>query len=187
MRVTGGSLKGRELAAPKGRAVRPTSGKVRESIFSVIGPRIAGSRVLDLFCGVGTLGIEAMSRGAREAVFLETSPAALKFLERNLSTLGIRDVAKVIKSDCRSFLRSKAPCREFDLVFADPPYSLKCGREIVELLEEQDILCPGALVVFEHSRFEDLPDRTGKLLLAKRRRFGDSVFSIYEASAKEGK
>ena len=187
MRVTGGSLRGRELSAPKGRAIRPTSGKVRESIFSVIGPRVTGSRVLDLFCGVGTLGIEAMSRGASEAVFIETSPAALKFLERNLSTLGIRDSARVIKSDCRSFLMSGAHGEEFDLIFADPPYSLKCGREIVEIVEGLDILCPGALLIFEHSRFEDLPDRSGKLLLAKRRRFGDSVFSIYEASAKEGK
>lgn len=187
VRITGGILKGRKLDAPKGLDTRPTSGKLRESLFGIIGREISGGRVLDLFCGVGTLGVEALSRGAKEAVFVEKSEAALKFLRKNLSSLGILESSRVVRSDSTDFLESPASGERFSLVLADPPYSLGIGSDIISLLGELPVLEPGGLFVFQHSKLEDLPRSSGRLVLVRERRFGESVFSIYRAAVKEEK
>ena len=176
MRVVAGRYGGRRLTAPPGDETRPTSDRVREALFSVLGPSIEGARVLDLFAGSGALGIEALSRGAAEAVFVERSRKAINAIEANLEALGIE--ADVRPVEARAALRAASARREaYDLVFLDPPYrrAAELGRELSEGLAA--VLAPGARVVTESDRRAplelDLP-------LADERRYGDTVIRIHE-------
>ena len=118
LRITGGELGGRRIRVPRGD-VRPTTERVREAIFSILGD-VAGARVLDLFCGSGALAIEALSRGAAEATLVDTRPATAR---RNLEALGLAERARTVRSDAARFLR-RAEASSFDLVLCDPPYRL---------------------------------------------------------------
>lgn len=176
MRVVAGLYGGRKLTAPAGGETRPTSDRVREALFSVLGPSIQGARVLDLFAGSGALGIEALSRGAAEAVFVDRSRTAINAIRANLDALGIE--AEVRPIEARAALRAASARREaYDLVFLDPPYrrAAELGRELSEGLIA--VLAPGARVVTESDRRAplelDLP-------LADERRYGDTVIRIHE-------
>ena len=123
MRVIAGQWGGRRLQAPSGESTRPTSDRVREALFSILAPRIEGARVLDLFAGSGALGIEALSRGAAAATFVDSAAAAIRAVRANLEALGIE--AEVVRADARRFLGgASAAARQYDLVFLDPPYRL---------------------------------------------------------------
>ena len=176
MRVVAGTYGGRRLTAPPGDETRPTSDRVREALFSVLGPSIQGARVLDLFAGSGALGIEALSRGAAAAVFVDRSRKAVTAIRANLDGLGIE--AEVRPIEARAALRTASARREaYDLVFLDPPYrrATELGRELSEGLTA--VLAPGARVVTESDRRAplelDLP-------LADERRYGDTVIRIHE-------
>ena len=177
MRVGAGLYGGRRLIAPAGRETRPTSDRVREALFSVLGPSVRGARVLDLFAGSGALGIEALSRGARSAVFVDRSHKAITAVRANLSALGIE--AEVRPIEARAALRAASARREaYDLVFLDPPYrrTAELRRELSEALTA--VLAPGARVVTESDRRAplelDLP-------LADERRYGDTVIRIHDS------
>jgi 16S rRNA (guanine966-N2)-methyltransferase len=148
MRVVAGRFKGRTIYAPKGRATRPTSDKVREALFSVLGD-IDGARVLDLFAGSGALGIEALSRGAAHATFVDDDTQASAAIRRNLDAIGI-EAADVQRRDALAFLRNAE--RHFDLVFVDPPYSSapRLGRQLSELLPA--VLSEKARIVTEQDK-----------------------------------
>jgi 16S rRNA (guanine(966)-N(2))-methyltransferase RsmD len=176
MRVVAGTYGGRRLVAPAGTETRPTSDRVREALFSVLGPSIDGARVLDLYAGSGALGIEALSRGAATAVFVDRSRQAIQAVRANLEALGIE--ADVRPIEARAALRAASARREaYDLVFLDPPYrhAAELGRELSEALTA--VLAPGARVVTESDRRAplqlDLP-------LADERRYGDTVIRIHE-------
>jgi 16S rRNA (guanine(966)-N(2))-methyltransferase RsmD len=175
MRVIAGQWGGRRLQAPAGAATRPTSDRVREALFSILGDRVAGARVLDLFAGSGALGIEALSRGAAEATFVDSSPAAIKALRANLEALGVD--AEVRRADARVFLRGASRAgHHYDLVFLDPPYRLaeRLGRELSEALPA--VLAPGGLAVSESDRRSVLHlDMTP----IDERRYGDTVIRIH--------
>ena len=177
MRVVAGLYRGRRLVAPPGDATRPTSDRVREALFSVLGQgSIEGARVLDLFAGSGALGIEALSRGAAEAVFVDRAPAAIKAVRANLDALGIE--ADVRRLDALAALRTaSARAEAYDLVFLDPPYrrAAELGRALSEALPA--VLAPGARVVTESDRREPL-----ELVLAvtDERRYGDTVIRIHD-------
>jgi 16S rRNA (guanine966-N2)-methyltransferase len=175
MRVIAGRWGGRRLTAPPGDATRPTSDRVREALFSVLGARVGGARVLDLFAGSGALGIEALSRGAAEATFVDSAPAAIRAVRANLEALGIE--AAVRRADARRFLDSASgAARQYDLVFLDPPYRLtgRLGRELTAALPA--VLAPGAAVVAESDR--RAPLELGLDLLDERR-YGDTLIRIY--------
>jgi 16S rRNA (guanine966-N2)-methyltransferase len=172
MRVTGGRLGGRRLVAPPS-GVRPTADRVREALFARLRD-LDGVCVLDLYAGTGALGIEALSRGAERAVFVERSNASLAALRRNLLALELDACTRVVRGDVRSALRRLAGERErFDLVLADPPYD---DREIatpLSLLVSGGLLAPGATVVVERSRRHPLPSVAGLVSLGSRR-YGDT-------------
>ena len=176
MRVVAGRYGGRRLVAPPGSATRPTSDRVREALFSVLGGSLQDARVLDLYAGSGALGIEALSRGAASAVFVDRSPRAITAIRANLEALGID--ADVRRLEARAALRTaSARADAYDLVFLDPPYrrAAELGRELSEALPA--VLAPGARVVSESDRRDplelDFP-------LVDERRYGDTVIRIHD-------
>jgi 16S rRNA (guanine966-N2)-methyltransferase len=170
IRITGGELRGRRLHVPK-TGVRPTTGKVREALFSMLGS-VEGARVLDLFAGSGALGIESLSRGATEAILVDTRPAAAR---RNVESLELADRAEVIRSDVAGFLRRVDP-GSFDLVLCDPPYRLadRLAGDLVHLIPRA--LAEGGRTIIESS--PETPIDLDLPLLTERS-YGDTMIKIY--------
>lgn len=180
MRIVGGSLGGRVLRAPHGAATRPTSEKVREAIFNILGP-VEGARVLDLFAGSGALGIEALSRGAAHATFVDTGKPALAALRANLRELGLEDRAAVLPMDAVAAARRPPPA-PWGIVFVDPPYASDLARRAALALPPAS-LEPGARIVIEHDRRGIPPEALGSLLRTDQRRYGDTMVSFFEVRA----
>lgn len=162
MRIIAGSAKGRKLKCPRGRRTRPTPDRVRESIFSIVGEKVHGARVLDLFAGTGAMGLEALSRGAAGAAFVERDPRVIDCLRENARMCGFEREAAVINSPVFPFLRDGDMERGFDLVFADPPYGgSDASLTLLALSKRVKSLREGCLLVLEHApgdRFEPEPD-----------------------------
>lgn len=175
MRITGGELSGRRLRAPRG-AVRPTADRVREALFARLGP-LAGARVLDLFAGSGALGIEALSRGAGGAVFVDRSASAVAQVRANLRALGLETRARVWHLDAlRAVERLASAGERFELVFVDPPYASDLARRALERLAEAGLLAPDGLVVVEEDRRHP-PAEVPGLVRVDERRYGDTRVS----------
>ena len=175
MRVIAGAHKGRRLVAPPGRGTRPTSDRVREALFSILGARVADARVLDLFAGSGALGIEALSRGAAAATFVETDAAAIRSIRGNLAGV---DGGEVVRRDARAFLRTaREDARQYDLVFLDPPYrhAETLGRSLGEAVAA--VLAPGGVAVSESDR--RAPLTLDPLILDDERRYGDTLIRLH--------
>ena len=179
MRVVAGRFGGRRLSVPAGREVRPTSDRVREALFSTLGP-LDGARVLDLFAGSGALAIEALSRGADRALLVEQAARAARVIEANLASLGLgEDRAQLVRAPAESALRTARERGDaYDLVFLDPPYRLAAGLgpRLADALAP--VLAPGARVVCEsdHRAPLDLPG----LRTTHDRRYGDTLIRIHE-------
>jgi len=183
MRITGGSLRGRLLRAPEGKATRPTSSKVREAVFNIVGDRVVGARVLDLYAGSGALGIEALSRGALFTSFVESSPAAAKAIIENLDELELDERAQVMRGSVASALERLSGAGErFRLVFADPPYAGRAAEDTMSAIAASGVLSPGSLVVVEHTKRQELSGEFGALSLASSHRYGDTIVSVYAFS-----
>lgn len=185
MRVTGGKLKGRVLRAPRGRRTRPTREKVREAIFDILANIGPFSRVLDLFAGSGALGIEALSRGAKEAVFVEKSKGGLQSLRRNLEELGLKDKSHILPFDVKKALRILE--REgvlFDLILLDPPYGRGLVSPTLQEIRKRRLLEEDGIIVVEHAPAEEvLPPESLSRLLS--RRYSDTSVTILH-KAREG-
>ncbi|MGH2864869.1 MAG: 16S rRNA (guanine(966)-N(2))-methyltransferase RsmD [Solirubrobacteraceae bacterium] len=177
MRVIAGRFGGRRLQAPRGSVTRPTSDRVREALFAMLG-ELDGARVLDLFAGTGALGIEALSRGARTAVYVERDAGALRVLNANLKALAIpAEVAQVRRGDALAALQSARESKEtYDLLFIDPPYrqARDWGPELSAMLPA--LLEPDARVVLESDRRDPLEVA---LALERERRYGDTLIKIH--------
>ncbi len=189
MRVIAGSFRSRTLLAPAGLDTRPTSDRLRETLFNVLAPRIAGARFLDLFAGSGAVGIEAMSRGAAEVVFVERAAAALKVLRGNLDQLGLRKGIRIIAGSAAGFLRKPDVSARFDLVFLDPPYDAagEYQRVLGALGGNADgVLAECAMVIAEHRRKDKLGDQYGALRRTRLLQQGDAALSFYKAAEGNG-
>jgi 16S rRNA (guanine966-N2)-methyltransferase len=186
VRIVAGSLGGRVLRAPAGAHTRPTSERVREALFSILGPPPPspdGGQVLDLFAGSGALGIEALSRGAARAVFIDKARPALDTLRRNLAELGVTDRSETILGDGVAYLGRPA-VGPFRWVFIDPPYRTDLAARALEALP-RSALTADAVVVVEHDRRNSPAEVYGDLLRTDSRRYGDTCLSLYRPRLPE--
>ncbi len=174
MRVITGTARGRRLAEPKDMSVRPTTDMVKEAIFSVVQFDVPGRRVLDLFAGTGQLGIEALSRGARECVFVDSSPASVALVRKNLEICRMQ--APVIRSDALAYLSG---CGKFDLVFVDPPYHGGLYDKILQSLFGFDILNDGGIILVESMYGEPMPPAAPPYVSGKSYRYGKISLTTY--------
>jgi 16S rRNA (guanine(966)-N(2))-methyltransferase RsmD len=178
VRIVAGTAKGRTLRTPRSAdVIRPTADRVRQTLFDVLGQSCEGLRVLDLFAGTGALSLEALSRGASQAVLVDAGKEAQALCRSNAKALGFELQVEVIALTVVAALEVLATRKAcFDLVFSDPPYALRAGSEVVARVTEGGLLGPGGRVVVEHSRAEAV---TAALPLLDRRAFGDTVVSIF--------
>jgi len=181
MRITGGEAKGRLLSTPKGMDIRPTSDRVREAVFDILGQDLSGLKVLDLFAGTGSLGIEALSRHAHHVVFIDKSQRSVEIIKKNLALCGYQGSGTVLKKDLKKGLPSTHPVLQqvFDLIFLDPPYGKDLITPLLEKISFAGILSSGSRVVAELFKTENLPHHIGILGLADTRRYGDTKINIY--------
>ena len=181
MRIVGGTLGGRVLRAPAGAATRPTSEKVRQAIFNIL-PELIGAHVLDLFAGSGALGIEALSRGAAHATFVDAAKPALAAVRANLDALGLADRATVVAGDAVAQAARLHPAEPWRVVFVDPPYRSDLAVRAAGAIPRAD-LADDAVVVIEHDRRNAPPDALGSLLRTDERRYGDTLVSFYRVTS----
>ncbi len=186
MRVIAGAARGRPLKTVKGLAVRPTTDRVRESLFNVLQPLVAGSVFLDLFAGSGAVGIEALSRGADRAVFVEQAGTHLKIIADNLDKTGLRDRAELLRGDVLNMIPSLGVRGErFDLIFLDPPYGQDLVPRTLAVLAAAAVTVPGGVAVCEHHRKDPVPPSAGLLLRFRELGFGETVLSFYRHGSVE--
>jgi 16S rRNA (guanine966-N2)-methyltransferase len=189
MRIIAGSYRSRTLAAPPGMATRPTSDRLRETLFNVLAPRIQGAQFLDLYAGSGAVGLEALSRGAANVDFVERAEPALRALRANLNRLGVTAGFRIHSASVGSVLRKMKPGAAFDLVFLDPPYD--AAAEYAATLGLLGGLAAGVLrsdsqVIAEHRKKQRLEDRYGTLSRTRLLEQGDAALSFYALEASRG-
>ncbi len=173
------------MAGVRGQ-IRPTADRVREAIFNILGAEVHDARVLDLFAGTGALGIEALSRGAGRAVFVEYHKSALQVLERNLAECGLTEVSRVLPLPAdRAVLRLAEAGEQFSLVFLDPPYGQGIPDRILASLARVSLVAPDGQIIVEHSRREDLAAVYRYWELHDQRRYGATLVSFYICGTKE--
>lgn len=185
MRIVGGIYKSRLIAMPKGVEIRPTQDKVREAIFNILGD-VTGKAVLELFAGSGAFGIEAISRGAKSATFVDNDFHCVRTIKANLETLGV-DSSKydIIKADALiAPSRLAADGKKFDIVFLDPPYYKDMAKKCLIKIDYYDILSPIALVLAEHFKKDALDAQLKGLLFVDERRYGDTLITIFRSTLK---
>ena len=185
MRIIAGTFRSRQLKSLKGMALRPTSDKLRETLFNVLGELVVGSCFVDLFAGTGAVGIEALSRGAREAIFVEKHLPAVALIKKNLESLGIRNGTRVLPLDALKALprlagESAAASARIDILFLDPPYAEGLQyASVLSFLGGANLLAENAVVIAEHPRSLDLPETFGKLERVRVLRQGDAALSFF--------
>ena len=177
MRVITGKARGVQLKTPEGMTTRPTTDRVKEALFSIIQFEIAGARVLDLFGGTGQLGIEALSRGAKSAVFVDAGEPACRLIKENLKRTKLEADARVIRADYLDYLKR---CREnFDIIFLDPPYAEVFLENALKCIAEIDILQSGGIIVTERPLGKELPWDFEGFTRSKDYKYGNTVLTIY--------
>jgi 16S rRNA (guanine(966)-N(2))-methyltransferase RsmD len=175
MRIIAGRLKGRRLEGPDGPGVRPTSDRLRETLFNVLGDAVLGARVADVFAGTGAVGIEAISRGAVHVTFVELDRRVRKGLERNVASVGLGDACKIVAED---FDRVAGGLGSFEIVFLDPPYDVPDLDGIVAAAARS--VAPAGIAILEHSRRRRPPETAGDLVRVRTLLAGDSALSFYQ-------
>jgi 16S rRNA (guanine966-N2)-methyltransferase len=186
LRVIAGSAKGHKLKTIKGLTTRPTSGRVKESLFNIIAGHLDHAEVLDVFAGTGSLGIEALSRGAEKAVFFDKSTECCNLIKENLAHTKLAENAEVYTADFASGIgKLHAQGRKFDLILLDPPYNKNFIQDTLKILINNDIIRDDGIIVAEHSLTDNLPAVSGRLEAIDSRKYGDTVLTIYIVGKKE--
>ena len=181
MRIIGGQLKGRKLRLKDAKGIRPTTDRVRAAVFNILRMDNTDARVLDLFAGTGAMGIEAISRGATSAVFVDSGHDSMKILKKALLEFGITEQCRIMNKKALPALKLLfAEENKFDLVFIDPPYKSEETEKVLKQLSQLDVLTKGAAVVVEHGNDKDLPDDINSLKKIDKRRYGDTMVTFYE-------
>lgn len=181
MRIISGNSKGRSLKAVPGMSTRPTTDKVKEAIFSMIGPYFTAGKVLDLFAGSGGLGIEALSRGMDLAIFVDLEKKAIDTVRNNLLAANLSEQGEVYRNDALRALNALSKRDiQFDLVFLDPPYRLKLIPKIILQLGQRNLLSPVATIVVEHDAEDELPVDINGSTLTRRVDYGDTAVTLYQ-------
>jgi 16S rRNA (guanine966-N2)-methyltransferase len=179
MRVIGGNLRGRKLCPVRGKNIRPTADRLRESIFNILSNLVRDAWVLDLFAGTGSQGIEALSRGATAAVFIDSNPDAISIIERNLKICRLDDQSRVIRWDIARNLNCLGPPeRPFGLLFLDPPYSKGLVRPTLAHLHRRNLCEQNACLVVEHALSEPIPDDLTGFRMEEQRKHGKTLVSF---------
>ncbi|MDO3410746.1 16S rRNA (guanine(966)-N(2))-methyltransferase RsmD [Saccharibacillus sp. CPCC 101409] len=187
MRVVAGEAKGRPLKAVPGSGTRPTTDKVKEAIFSMIGPFFDGGTALDLFAGTGGLGIEALSRGAQRAIFVDADAKSIETVRSNLRATGFEPRAEVYRNDAQRALKALAKREaKLELVFLDPPYRMKNGAELMLRMEELGLLRPGAVILLEYESSYAYPAEFGGFTEDRKAVYGETTVSIYTWRPRQG-
>jgi 16S rRNA (guanine(966)-N(2))-methyltransferase RsmD len=177
MRVITGTARGRKLQAVPGMSTRPTSAKIKEAVFNIVQFELEGKTVLDLFAGTGQMGIEALSRGAGEAVFVDIDPKAVRTLRENLKIAGIEENFLAVGGEALTFLTQSA--RRFDIVFLDPPYGSGLLERALEKIAEVDICSKGAIIICEHGAEERLPELAPPYRRERAYTYGGKALTLY--------
>jgi 16S rRNA (guanine966-N2)-methyltransferase len=187
VRVIAGLAKGRRLATIRTLALRPTADRVREALFNILGVHIDGAAVLDLFAGSGAVGLEALSRGARLAMFVEVHTPACRLIEKNLRLCGLYEHAAVWCDDVLNVLPIlKRQGQIFDVIFLDPPYRAALAEDALKQLGDGQLLSESGQVIAEHFFKRELAARYGELCRVRVARFGDVALSFYRVEDQEG-
>lgn len=180
MRIISGEMRGFKLKAPKGMDTRPTSDKVKESLFSIMGYIESSSEVLDLYSGSGNIGLEFLSRGAESACFIDTDAKAISTIKDNIEKCKVSDRATVYKNDVSRAMEMLANrSKKFDYIFMDPPYKSGLVEKTIDKVAELDLLKDGGLLIAEHERGLVLEDSVGSMKKVDNRRYGDTEITFY--------
>ena len=179
MRIIAGKFKGRRLHAPAGRSIRPTADRIREAVFNILGGICRGRLVFDLFAGTGALGLEALSRGAEQVIFIDNRRAAINLIRRNIAACGCGASALVFFADVKKNLSClKTVDRPADIVFMDPPYDSGLIRPALHHLHRGELIAPDARLIIEHSMDEAVPDAGEAYRMDDQRRYGKTLVSF---------
>ncbi len=187
MKITAGQFRGRSVHCPAGLDVRPTSSKVRQAFFNILGTKVRGAAFLDIFAGSGLMGFEALSRGAAYVAFIEESRDQGRAIDKTIAMFAQQaGEAELILGDFRRVLPDLKRQSKFDLIFADPPYKRRYGATVLALVEEHALLGEGGLTIIEHFRDDPLPDQSpdGNLMKCDYRVYGQTALTFF--SVKDG-
>lgn len=184
IRISGGVVKGKRIkyrkAYSRGDRLRPTSSKVREAIFDILRERIIGSTFVDLYAGSGSVGIEALSRGAGQVIFVETNLLRIKVIEQLVSEFGFKDRARIIRASAYNFIEKEGrQGNSYDIIFLDPPYQSEELMKVLPLIGKTGVIKPDGTVIAEHFSKKALPEEIEGLRIVKSYRYGDTALSIY--------
>jgi 16S rRNA (guanine(966)-N(2))-methyltransferase RsmD len=193
MKISGGFAKGRRVTTrklfsktSKDKDVRPTSSKVREALFDIMRDKIVGASFVDLYAGTGTVGFEALSRGAHKAIFVEPNRLRAQAIKENAFRLGLIEKATVVEKKADEFLRkASSEKKSFDIFFVDPPYFSEEIMNILPMIAEKRLLYDTGTVIVEHFHKRSLPESVDKLKMVKSYRYGDAMLTIYKKETKQ--
>ncbi len=184
MKIGGGLFRGRSIASPRGLSTRPTSGRLKKTLFDILAPLLPGARVLDLFAGGGALGLEAISRGASQVTFVERGRTAVQAIEANLEKLEAADQAEVMRCEVRAALKSLGERGEpFRIILLDPPYRIDIYAPVLEQIDRLSLLDDPGMVIVEHHHKRALADDYGRLNKARQVRAGESCLTFYRQTS----
>lgn len=180
VRIISGTAKGRRLYSVPGSGTRPITDRVKQALFNILGPSVIDSRWLDLFAGTGSVGIEALSRGARHVVFVDKAHQAIATLRRNLEMTGLRDRAEIVRGDAFRYLHQATPDAPFDYIYVAPPQYRDMWRQALVALDEKPLLTEKGLIIVQIHPKEWEPLPLQRLALCDQRRYGSTLLLFYE-------